>query len=261
MFDYHMHSKVSFDSQAEPELMLKAAVEKGLKEICFTDHLDYDPLAPKDKLVFDTNVYNAAYDHLEIPGLKIRRGMEFGLLPDNTDDMQRDLKRRNFDFVIGSVHVVGDLDIYFEPFWQDKTIDQAERLYFEQMLACVQAHDGFDVLGHMTYISKVGGNPTKRTVCYETYRELVDEIFKELIRKDKGIEVNTSGIAACGQFLPHDVFLRRFKELGGRIVTVGSDSHTVERVGENCHVVCDMLKEIFGYVCTFENRQPIFHRL
>lgn len=261
MFDYHMHSRVSVDSTAEPEEMLKTAVAKGLKEVCFTDHLDYDPLAAADKYVFDTEDYNATYDALDIPGLKIRKGMEFGMLPDNSDTMKKDLQRRSFDFVIGSVHVVDQLDIYFPPFWQDKTVDQAEQQYLEEMLACVQAHDGFDVLGHLTYISKVGANPLKRPVCYDRYRQIVDEIFKELIRKDKGIEVNTSGVAACGLVLPHDVYLRRFKELGGKIVTVGSDAHTAQRVGEHCDEVCDMLKEIFGYVCTFEKRQPIFHRL
>lgn len=261
MFDYHMHSTVSFDGHSPAPEMAMAAKTMGLKEICFTDHLDYDPLGPIDKYTFDTDVYNAAYDHLDVPGIKIRKGMEFGMLPDNADRLQLDLQRRSFDFVIGSVHIAQDLDIYFEPYWRDKTIDQAERIHLEQTLSCVQAHDEFDVLGHMTYISKVGHNPQKRPVDYDAYRELVDAIFMELIRKDKGLEVNTSGVAVCGQVLPHDVYLRRFKELGGKIVTVGSDAHDTKRVGEYCNDVCDMLKDIFGYVCTFENRQPIFHRL
>lgn len=261
MFDFHLHSNVSFDATGTPEEMLQAAAAAGLKEICFTDHLDYDPFAPIDKFTFDTQVYNRAYDHLTHPTVKIRRGMEFGMLPDNADMMVQDLQRRPFDFVIGSVHVAEGVDIYFPPFWKDKTIEQAERVYLEETLSCVQAHDGFDVLGHLTYISKARANPLKRTVRYEDYGELVDAIFEELIRKDKGIEVNTSGVAACGQFLPHDVYLRRFKELGGKIVTVGSDAHAPDRVGEQCDRVCQMLKELFGYVCTFENRQPIFHKL
>ena len=79
MFDYHMHSRVSFDGHDTGIALAKAALEKGLKEICFTDHIDYDPLGHMGKLDFDTAAYSAEYDQLEIPGLKIRRGMEFGM--------------------------------------------------------------------------------------------------------------------------------------------------------------------------------------
>ena len=75
------------------------------------------------------------------------------------------------------------------------------------------------------------------------------------------MEINTSGVDRCGGFLPTADFFRRFKELGGEIVTVGSDSHNTERVGQYSREACEILKDIFGYVCTFEKRQPIFHKL
>jgi histidinol-phosphatase (PHP family) len=75
------------------------------------------------------------------------------------------------------------------------------------------------------------------------------------------MEINTSGVDRCGDFLPYDVYFRRFKELGGEIVTVGSDAHNWKRVGQYSDRACDVLKEIFGYVCTFEGRKPIFHKL
>ena len=78
MFDFHMHSRVSFDGHDTGEALARTALSRGLKEICFTDHLDYDPLGKMGKLDFDTNAYNAEYDLLEVPGLTIRRGMEFG---------------------------------------------------------------------------------------------------------------------------------------------------------------------------------------
>ena len=82
-----------------------------------------------------------------------------------------------------------------------------------------------------------------------------------LAQKGKGLEMNTSGVDRCGDFLPtKDMFLR-FKELGGEIVTVGSDAHRANRVGQYSFVVCDMMKEIFGHICTFEDRKPIFHKL
>lgn len=260
MFDFHMHSTVSFDGHSSPAEMLKVAEKAGLKEICFTDHLDYDPMQPMDTFVFTTEDYNAAYEKLRHPDIKIRLGMEFGMLPDNQDTFKADLLRRPFDFVLGSIHFAENVDVYYPPFWEGKTMDQAERRYLEETLACVKAHDGFDVLGHITYLSKAGSNPTHRPILYENHRDIVDEIFKVLIEKGKGIEVNTSGVDRCGVTLPDEAYLRRFKELGGEIVTVGSDAHTADRVGQYCYETCQLVREMFGYVCTFEGRKPIFHK-
>ena len=261
MFDYHMHSVVSFDGHDTAEEMLKAAARAGLKEICFTDHIDYFANTPKQEWVFDTDVYNAAYDNLTHDTVKIRRGLEFGIKPYNAPQLREDLKRRKFDFVLGSVHFVDELDVYYPEFWRDMTVFEAERRYLEETLVCIQAHEDFDVLGHLTYISKARANPAPRPVPMAEHRELIDEILKELVRKGKGMEMNTSGVDRCGDFLPYEPYFRRFKELGGQIVTVGSDAHTASRVGQYTDRACKILKEIFGYVCTFENRQPIFHKL
>ena len=261
MFDFHMHSRVSFDGHDEPEMMVEAAVKAGLREICFTDHIDYFADVQVQEWVFDTQVYNDAYDKLSHKDLKIRRGMEFGIKPYNADQLQEDLKRRQFDFVLGSVHFVDELDVYYPEYWDGKTVFQAERRYLEETLACVQAHDGFDVLGHLTYISKCRAHPGPRPVRMEDHRELIDEILRVLAQKGKGMEINTSGVDRCGDFLPYGPFFRRFKELGGQIVTVGSDAHTASRVGQYTDRACEVLKEIFGYVCTFEGREPIFHKL
>lgn len=261
MFDYHIHSRVSYDSREIPEQIVRAALDRGLKEICFTDHLDYGISPAGESLVFETEVYNANYDHLSADGLKIRRGFEFGMLPDNRDTFKADIARRDFDFVIGSVHFVEEEDVYFEPYWNGRTQYEAERLYFDEVLKCVKVHDDFDVLGHLTYISKVRVNPQLRPISYHEHQELFDEIFRLLIKKGKGIEVNTSGKDRCGDYLPGVAFLRRFKELGGEIVTVGSDAHAANRVGQYCNEVCQMIGEIFGYVATFENRKPIFHKV
>ena len=261
MFDFHMHSRVSFDGHDSGEVRARAAAAAGLKEICFTDHIDYDPLGTMPDMAFDTAAYNAEYDALEIPGLKIRRGMEFGLARDNAAQFREDLKRRHFDFVLGSIHFVDDLDVYFEPFWQDKTVFQAERRYLEETLACVQVHDGFDVLAHLTYIAKTRSHHAPRPVPYAEHRELIDEILRVVAAKGKGLEMNTSGVDRCGGFLPTKDYFQRFKELGGEIVTVGSDAHTADRVGQYSYQACEIFKDVFGYVCTFEDRKPIFHKL
>lgn len=261
MFDYHIHSRVSFDGKEAPETMLRAAEAAGLKEICFTDHIDYDPRADVQTMLFDNQVYSQAYDSLTSSKLKIRRGMEYGLMADRPEQLKEELRRRPFDFVIGSVHFVEGWDVYFPPYWEGKSIEQAERRYLEEVLACVQTHQDFDVLGHLTYISKSWNNPTNRPVEYGLYADLVDEIFRELIRKGKGIEVNTSGMERSGVYLPSREYVQRFHDLGGKIVTVGSDAHTADRVGKNCGDAARMVADIFGYVCTFENRQPIFHKI
>lgn len=261
MFDYHMHSHVSFDGHDSGLAMALAAKAAGLKEICFTDHIDHDFDAEGHSMVFDPMVYAAEYDNLEVDGLKIRRGVEYGLKPYNRDTMQKDLQLRNFDFVLGSVHFVNELDIYYPEFWRDKTVEQAVQEFLEETLLCVQHHDDYDVLGHLSYICKARAHPDPKPLYLKDHREIVDEILKILVQKGKGMEINTSGVDRCGDFLPGEEFFRRFKELGGEIVTIGSDAHNTQRVGQYSDRACQMMKDIFGYVCTFDGRKPIFHKL
>ena len=260
MFDFHMHSTVSYDGRGTPRQMAEAAVAAGLKEICFTDHLDYTHKLPKSETAFSQEKYAEAYDDLNMPGLLIRKGAEVGLTPWNMDEISIDLSVRPYDFVIGSVHFIHDEDPYFPYFWEGKSVDQAEQMYFEEMLRCVQLHDDFDVLGHLTYISKTGAHPAPRQIPLSRYRNQVAQIMEELIRKGKGIEVNTSGLDRCGAYLPSEEYLQLFKDLGGQIVTVGADAHTPNRVGQYTMEACKMVCDIFGYVCTFADRKPIFHK-
>ena len=257
MYDYHIHTRVSFDGHDTGLAMATAAKERGLTEICFTDHIDY---VDGMDMVFDTAAYNAEYDGLEVPGLLIRRGMEFGLTPDNADQLKIDLGRRHFDFVLGSIHLVDGVDIYMSEYWADKSYDEAIRLHLETTLESVRAHEDYDVLGHLTYISKCGANPRKELLRYEDHKGLVDEILRELVKRGKGMELNTSGVDRCGGSLPTLDYFQRFHDLGGRIVPVGSDAHAPDRVGQYAHEMTAELKKIFGHVCTFENRRPIFHK-
>ena len=261
MFDFHMHSRVSFDGHNTGAEMAQAAKAAGLKEICFTDHLDYDPFEKMGIMAFDAESYNAEYDNLEVPGLIIRRGMEFGMTVDNRAQFKQDLQRRHFDFVLGSVHFVDGLDVYFEEYWSGKSIFQAERRFLEATLDCVNLHEDYDVLAHLTYIAKTRCHPAPRPVSFDDHRELIDEILRVVVKKGKGLEINTSGVDRAGDFLPGAEYMRRFRELGGEIVTIGSDAHTCDRVGQYSGTACEILKDIFGYVCTFENRQPVFHKL
>ena len=261
MYDFHMHSRVSFDGHDTGLRLAQAAVQAGLKEICFTDPRDFLRKEREQTMLFDPAAYSAEYDALEVPGLTIRRGVEYGLYNDNAERMHQELQQRNYDFVLGSIHFVDDIDVYFAEYWQGKTVFEAQRRYFETMLECVRVHEDFDVLSHMTYLHKGAGSPVKAPLPLDDHREIIDEILRILAAKGKGLELNTSGMDRCGGFLPTPDYFRRFKELGGEIVTVGSDAHRADRVGQYSFEACQVLKEIFGYVCTFEGRKPVFHRL
>lgn len=261
MFDYHMHTVVSYDGHDTPMEMAQAAAKAGLQEICFTDHLDYLISVPREKTSYTPDIYRSAYADLHVPGLSIRRGTEIGLAPWNKDEIIHDLSAYPYDFVIGSVHFINDEDVYYPEFWVGRDFLATERAYFEEMLRCVQLHDDFDVLGHLTYISKVKGHPSPRIIPLDDHKEVIAEIMKTLIAKGKGMEINTSGVDRCGDFLPGISYLKLFKDLGGRIVTVGSDAHASDRVGQYVTDACAIARDIFGRVCTFQNRAPIFHKL
>lgn len=261
MFDFHIHTAVSYDGHNSPLEMAEAAKAAGLREICFTDHLDYQLCRPRDETAYRVEDYNAAHDNVAVSGLSIRHGAEVGMTPWNREEIEKDLSARHYDFVIGSVHFVEDEDPYLPPYWQGKTVDQAESAFFEENLKCIQLHDNFDVLGHLTYISKVRAHPARRPVELNRYREITAEILKALIAKGKGLEINTSGIDRIGDFLPGADYLRLYRDLGGEIVTIGSDAHSVDRVGQYAGEALTLVKEMFGCVCTFQNRQPVFHKL
>ena len=261
MFDYHMHSIVSFDGHNTGLELAQAARDRGLKEICFTDHVDFVPQAAVQTMVFDVKRYSQEYDSLEVPGLKIRQGMEFGLTDGNQSLLLQRLSQRHYDFVLGSVHFVDGVDVYFKEYWQDKIPAQAQSRFLEQTLAMVSAHQDFDVLAHMTFLMKSPFNPVRAPLSFEAHREIMEEILKVLVRKGKGLEMNTSGVDRSVGFLPTVDVFRRFKELGGEIVTVGSDAHRTDRVGQYCTQAAEMLSEIFGCVCTFQDREPIFHKI
>lgn len=261
MFDFHLHSKVSYDSTAEPSEIISAAKVRGLKEICFTDHYDFNSNPEKGADLFTPDEYSKAYDNLTDDALKIRRGVEFGLTEWNQPQLEELLNTRNFDFVIGSVHYVGGNDPYSKEYWEGLTQARAFERYLEAVYGCVKVHENFDVLGHLTYVCKSEHNPNHAPLQFSEYSDITDEIMKILVSRGIGMEINTSGVDKIGEFLPQKEFLQRFKELGGETVTVGSDAHDGSRVGQYCPQALEILKDIFGYVCTFKERKPVFHKL
>ncbi len=261
MFDYHLHTKISFDSEAEPFDMINAAEKAGLREICFTDHSDHHGNPDGEHFLIDFIAYSNAYDKIKSDKVIIRQGIEMGLVKWNKKEAEEILKTRDFDFVLGSIHYAEGNDPYFPEFWEGITYEQAVTKYLLDTLECVKIHDNFDVLGHLNYVCKYNYSGQPFDFSYEKFREITDEIMKVLVSKGKGMEINTSGVDKIGKFLPDITYIKRFKELGGEIVTVGSDAHAPDRVGQYIKDAVEMAKEVFGYVCTFEKRKAVFHKL
>jgi histidinol-phosphatase (PHP family) len=261
MFDFHMHTSVSFDSETTAADMIRAAETAGLREICFTDHYDCHWLENEAHDLFTLDAYRAAYDTLPDSPVAVHRGVEMGLTRWNRSIAEAFTQSYPLDFVIGSLHFVDGYDPYDKKYWDGKTMHTAYRRYLEEILDCVRTHDDFDVLGHLTYVAKSPNNPYRIPVPYENFTALTDEIMRVLIKKGKGMEINTSGVDRVGDFLPSARHLQRFCELGGRIVTIGSDAHDPSRVGQYADRALAVCKEIFGHACTFAQRNPVFHTL
>lgn len=261
MFDFHIHSSLSFDSQTDAKKIAQAAAKKGLREICFTDHWDHLPCPNDAHSLFSLEDYSSTYDSLYVDGLVIRKGVEMGLNEWNVSECRSLLAKRSFDIVIGSVHFVDGYDPYDKEYWQGRTTEESYVRYLERVLECVKLHDDFDVLGHLTYVCKSPNNPHPHPLKYAQHSDISDEIMRTLVAKGKGMEINTSGVDKGVDFLPSADFFRRFRELGGEIVTVGSDAHDDTRVGAHVNQALEILKDVFGHVCTYESRRPKFHKL
>ncbi len=255
--DYHMHTWFSADSEANPREHILKAIEEGLEEICFSDHRDFHyPYCP-----FELDVENYFHEIKLLKEeykdqIKIKIGVEIGLDLDYIDEINEFIDSYDFDYVIGSIHVIHQTEFY-DPadFFKGKTKGEAHREFFMNTLECVKTFDCFNCLGHLDYIARYGPYKDK-SVHHELYKDIIDEIFNVLIEKNKGIEVNTSGykdLKTCG--FPNFELVQRYYDLGGRIITVGTDSHTSDRVGEH---VDDVIKEYqrigFEDISTFSKR-------
>jgi len=271
LWDTHMHSRFSGDSEAEPEAMIKAAMDKGLSGICFTDHLDYDFMEEPGLFELDIPAYRDRILTIQKEyeeRFPVNFGIEIGLQTHLVERNNAAIDSADFDFVIGSSHVVDGIDPYYPPYFENKTDEQAHRRYFESVLENINMTDAvgngvdYDVYGHLDYIVRYGPNQDKN-YTYQKYADIIDEILRTLIRKDKGIEVNTGGLGkGIREQNPCFDIIRRYHELGGEIITLGADAHTPDRVAQHFDIIPDLLKKAgFEYFTVFTARTPCFMKL
>lgn len=263
--DSHMHSSFSSDSQADPESMIQQAIMKRFSYVCFTDHLDYDYPGDEGMFCLDVDKYFRILGELKekyAEKITLLIGVELGLQPHLAGRLQKLFEQYSFDFCIGSTHVVNHVDPYYPDFFVGRTEKDAYEEYFECVLRNIQAFHEFDVLGHLDYVVRYGPN-RNRFYTYSKHKEIIDEILRYLIEKGIGIEINTSGFKyGLGHPSPHEDILERYHELGGEIITIGSDAHAPEHFAYEFTKAQNILKRCgFSYYTYFKERKPEFVRL
>ncbi len=262
--DYHMHTNFSIDSDAPMEDMINSAINKGMTEIAITDHVDFDtkyyPVPDyTDYIPFFNNLKEKYKDKIEIT-----LGVEIGLENKWSKAINKFASSYDFDFIIGSSHATQTLDLYFDrkEYFAPKTKKEAYTIYFEEMIKNIEACPKFNVYGHMDFVSRYGMYDDN-SLEYKDYADLIDTALKLLIEKNKGIEVNTSGFRyGINNTYPSLTILKRYKELGGEIITAGSDSHKPEDVADHIDYAYSLIKEAgFKYITTFRKQQPQFIKI
>ena len=277
--DYHIHSRYSDDSEEEIEINILSAIEKGFDEICLTDHVDYGvkieyeeylKLDDEKKKITNSNVdYPSYFKEIEElqkkygNRIKIKKGLEFGMQVHTISQFQNLFNRYEMDFVILSCHQVENREFWTGDFQKGKTSDEYNREYYDEIYKVINKYDNYSILGHLDLIQRYNKEFEGDTYPFEKNREIIEKILKKVIKSGKGIEVNTSSFAyGLEDLTPAREILKMYYNLGGKVITVGSDSHRAKDIGRHIAYIYEELKKIgFKYICTFENMKPVFHTL
>lgn len=267
--DCHLHSSFSGDSDAPMEEMILRGIGLGLTHMCFTEHNDFDYPVSEDTPAgfFEVNTDSYLFDFIKYKEkyadkIKLLFGIELGLQPHLLRRNSVYAKSYDFDFIIGSSHVCGGKDPYYPPFYEGRSEEEAYREYFSSIIENAGKFSNFDVYGHLDYVVRYGPF-TDHNYSYEKYKDLFDTMLELLIDKGKGIELNTGGAKKGLRDLhPCAPVLRRYRELGGEIITIGSDAHEPSHIADAYGRAEEVLKACgFRYYTVFEKRTPEFRKI
>jgi histidinol-phosphatase (PHP family) len=283
--DYHLHSEFSDDSRELMEDQIKQGIVIGLDEMCFTDHVDYgikrdwdDPLGiewrdgdndqgEKDPVAnvnypeyFDTLFCLQVQYENEI---SVKAGLEFGIQSHTVTQFQRlyDKYKHKLDFILFSMHQVEDKEFWTGEFQEGRTQDEYNRKYYEEILKTMQMYKDYSVLAHLDLIVRYDKNGV---YPFEKVKDIIAAILEQASRDDKGIESNTSSWEyGLSDTQPSRAILRLYKDLGGKILTVGSDAHKKEFLGSHFDDAFAILKDEIGFkeIATFNKMIPSFYKL
>ncbi|CAD5898878.1 Histidinol phosphatase [Carnobacterium maltaromaticum] len=273
--DYHVHSDYSDDSWYLMEDVVKDAIQLGLEEICFTDHVDYGvkpDWQPEDIFQIGANkeVKNVHYDlyfsELErltkkyADQIRIKTGLEFGMQVHTIEPFEKLYHSHSFDFILLSIHQIEDQEFWLGEFQKGRTHEEVYDCYYNEMLQLVTAYQDYSVLAHMDLVRRY---LDKEVDLFHYSKAKIEKILKIVIANNKGIELNTSSERyEINGLTPSIEILKLYHELGGKIITIGSDSHKPEHLAWKIKESKELLKSI-GYTqfCTFDKMEPIFHDL
>ena len=280
--DYHVHTEFSDDSDYAMEQVIKDAITMKLDEICFTDHVDYGVKKDWDEpggMIYrkggggepdkmpvanvDYPIYYETFKDLSAlynKDITLKLGLEFGMQAHTIEQYEKLFARYPFDFIILSVHEVEDKEFWNQEFQQGRTQQEYNERYYEELLYLVQNYHNYSVLGHMDLITRYD---KAGTYPFEKLKPLLTEILRTVIADGKGIEINTSSHRyGLTDLTPSRDILKLYRELGGRILTIGSDSHKPEHLGAYIDETKQELKMLgFKEFCTFDKMKPVYHPL
>lgn len=252
IFDCHTHTKFSADSTMGPRFALEQAERLGIG-IIFTDHFDFNFPNPKYDFTFDAKQFFKEYEPYRRDGSRLRLGVELGLREDTRAANENFLKQGNFDFVIGSIHIIDDVDIYDRFCYEGRSKREVYQEYFRVMAEEAAVQD-FDSLGHIDYIARAATyeNPE---IDYGTFHEEIDLVLKTLVDNGKLLELNTRRLGSIRALKELAPVFTRYKQLGGKYVTIGSDAHKSSAIGEYFDRAYSFINEIGLRPAIFNRRQ------
>lgn len=260
--DFHLHSSFSTDSRTPMEKMVLEGIRLGLPAMCFTEHMDLDFPSQEPAFLVDLPAYRnkiLALKEKYKDKIGLYFGLELGLQPHLKDQLPALSASEDLDFIIGSTHVADHMDPYEKAFFQGRTEAESYRRYFQVLLENIKQFSCFDSCGHIDYVVRYGPNKN-RDYSYEKYQDLLDEILKVLVSKGIGLECNTAGFKyGLGHPNPTEKILCRYRELGGELLTLGSDAHAPEHIAYDFPRAGQLLKSCgFRYYTIFKHRKPYF---
>lgn len=262
--DFHVHTAFSGDSQTPPKEQIEAAIRLGMKEICITDHHDFGTREMTHiDYTLDLPAYFSGVKELaeEYRGkIRVLTGIELGLMLREQKYLTDLEKTLPVDYIIGSNHFIDGFDVYDKNFYREYGDEHGAYLrFFESSLSRIRTLDCFDSLGHLDYVIRYG--PEKNANYRPAdYMDMIDEILHVLIQKGKALECNTAGFKyGLGHPHPYEEILKRYHEIGGELLTVGSDGHRPHEVGGYFDQATEILKSCgFRYYTVFHQRKPEF---
>lgn len=234
MADSHVHSRHSFDCRSPLDEICRAALAAGIAEVCLTDHIEPHHPNPACDVppVFADWLDDIERAQRAFPGVTLYAGIEIGDNAPYRDEIYATLDGLPLDFRLLSLHLVDGLDPYDAAFFEGRSQREAYARYVEVKLDSVLRFSDYDAVAHLGYCCKFAPYPPdQRPLRWRHAPDHIDLMLRHIAQNGRALEVNTSGLRQTGSTIPGGDILRRFAELGGEYVCLGSDAHTPGMVG------------------------------